>query len=125
MVVTDNGVKPSSTTRTFRITSEALNREVATKPLLQEAANHNLKAFPNPALLSTRIYFSTPHDEQRVTVDMYTLSGVKIRQLFTGSTVARASYYVDVNSRNLATGVYVVQLAGQSHSANLRLAVIK
>jgi hypothetical protein len=125
VVVTDNGVSPSSITRTFRITSEALNRDVPTKPFLQNPASHHLKAFPNPASLSSRIYFSTPHDELRVGVDLYTLSGVKIRQLFTGSTLALESYYVDVNSRDLATGVYVVRLTGQLHTANLQLVVAK
>ena len=125
VVITDNHQTPSSITRTFRIISEALNRELPTKRLLQQAASHHLKAFPNPALLSTRIYFSTPHDEQRTTVDMYTLSGARIGQLFTGSTQARESYYVDVNSRNLPSGVYIVRLTGQSHTANLRLVVAK
>jgi hypothetical protein len=125
VVVTDNGETPSSISRTFRIISESLNRELLTKPLLQEAHNHHLKAFPNPTALSTRVYFSTPNDEQRVAVDMYTLSGVKIKQLFTGSTLARESYSVDVDSRKLATGVYVVRLTGQSHTVNLKLVVAR
>lgn len=125
VVVTDNGATPASISRTFHITSESLIRGLPTKQLLQEAHNHHLKAFPNPALRSTRIYFSTPYDVQRVAVDMYTLSGVKIRQLFTGSTSARESYTVDVDSRNLATGVYIVRLTGQSHAANLKLVVAR
>lgn len=125
VVVTDNGATPSSISRTFRITSESLNRELQTKPILQEAHNHHLKAFPNPAALSTRVYFSTPNDEQRVAVDMYTLSGVKIKQLFTGSTLARESYSVDVDSRKLAMGVYIVRLTGQSHTVNLKLVVAR
>ena len=56
---------------------------------------------------------------------MYTLAGVKIKQLFTGSTLARESYSVDVDSRDLATGVYIVRLTGQSHTVNLRLAVAR
>lgn len=125
VVVTDNSTTPSSFTRTFHITIEALNRELTTKSSLEEEASHNLKAIPNPALVSTRIFFSTPHDEERVAVDLYTLSGVKIKQLFTGSTQAHRSYYVDVNSKNLATGVYIVRLTGQSHTSNLKLVVAK
>lgn len=125
VVVTDNGETPSSISQTFRITSESLNREVPTIPLLQEAYNHQLKAFPNPAVLSTRIYFSTPLDQQRVSVDMYALSGVKIMQLFAGSTSAHESYSVDVDSRKLATGVYIVRLTGQSPAVNLKLVVAR
>lgn len=125
VVVTDDGATPSSISRTFRITSESLNRELPTKPILQEAQNHQLKAFPNPAVLSTRVYFSTPVDEQQVAVDLYTLSGVKIKQLFTGSTSARKSYSVDVDSRNLATGVYIVRLTSQSPEVNLKLVVAR
>ena len=125
VVVSDNGAEQSSVTRTFHITCEGLNRDLPSKSILQEANNHHLKAFPNPAALSTRIYFSTPNDEQRVAVDMYTLAGVKIKQLFTGSTSARQSYSVYVNSRSLATGVYIVRLTGQSHAANLRLVVVR
>jgi hypothetical protein len=124
VVVTDNGTTPSSFSRTFRIIAESLNRELPARPLL-EAHNRHLKAFPNPAVLSTRIFFSTPVDEQRITLDMYTLSGVKIKQLFTGSTLARQSYSVDVNSRNLATGVYIIRLTGESHVSNLKLAVAR
>ncbi|HUQ64897.1 MAG TPA: T9SS type A sorting domain-containing protein [Flavitalea sp.] len=125
VVVTDNGETPSSISQTFHITSEALNRELPTIPLLQEANNHHLKAFPNPAVRSTRIYFSTPEDVPNAAVDMYTLSGIKIKQLFTGSTLGRESYYVDVDSRNLATGVYIVRLTGPSHAANLKLVVAR
>lgn len=125
VVVTDNSTTPSSFTRTFHITIETLNRELTTKSSLEEEANPHLKAIPNPALVSTRIFFSTPHDEERVAVDLYTLSGAKIKQLFTGSTLAHRSYYVDVNSKNLATGVYIVRLIGQSHTSNLKLVVAK
>jgi hypothetical protein len=125
VIVTDDGTIPSSISRTFRITSEALNRELPLRPMPGEAHSHHLKAFPNPASLSTRVYFSTPNDEQRVVVDLYTLSGARIKQLFTGSTLAREFYSVDVDSRNFATGVYIVRLTGQSHIANLKLVVAK
>lgn len=125
VVVTDNGETPSSFSRTFHITSESLHREIASKPVLQEVHNTHLKAIPNPAILSTRVFFSTPVDDNQVAVDMYTLSGVKIRQLFTGSTIARESYSVDVDSRNLATGVYILRLSGQSHTENLKLVVVR
>ena len=124
VVVTDNGEVPSSVTRTFRITAEPLNRDLPAKPL-QEGANDHLKASPNPAFKTTRVYFSTPHDQQRVALDLYTLSGAKIRQLFTGSTIAREPNYVDVNSSDLAAGVYMIRLTGESHTANLRLVVAK
>lgn len=123
VVVTDNGAAPASVTRIFRITTEALNRDLPNNSFT-ESADH-LKAFPNPALLSTRVYFSTPHDQQQVALDLYTLSGAKIKQLFIGKTKANESYYVDVNGRNLATGVYIVRLTGQSHTANLKLVLAK
>jgi hypothetical protein len=125
VVVKDNGATPSSFTRTFHIIIEALNRDLPTKSLLEETVHHHLKAVPNPALVSSRVFFSTPNDEQSVVVDLYTLSGSKVKQLFTGSTLAGQPYYVDVNSRNLAAGVYIVRLTGQSHTSNLRLVVAK
>lgn len=125
VVITDNGTTPSSMSRTFHITSEPINRELSAKPILQEAAIQNLKAIPNPALLSTRIYFSTPRDEQTVAVGLYTLSGTKIRQLFNGSTLARESNSVDVATRNLANGVYIVRLTNQSYTENLKLVVAR
>lgn len=125
VVITDNGELPSSVTRTFHITSEALNHDLPATPLLQAVSNQQLRAFPNPALRSTRVHFSTPINEKRMTLEMYTLSGAKIRQLYTGSTLARHSYYVDVNSNNLAGGVYIIRLIGQSHMANMKLIVAK
>jgi hypothetical protein len=123
VVVTDNGATPSSFIRTFHITIEALNRELAPKSSIE--ASSLLKAIPNPALVSTRIFFSTPHDEEIATVDLYTLSGAKIKQLFTGNMAVNRSYSVDVDVKNLASGVYVVRLTGQSQTSNLKLVVAK
>jgi hypothetical protein len=125
VVVTDNGETPSSISQTFHITSESLNRELPAQLVLPQARNQHLKAFPNPASMSTRVYFSTPNNEQRVAVDLYTLSGVKIKQLFTGRTLARELHSIDVDSKSLSTGVYIVRLTGQSHTANLRLVVAR
>lgn len=124
VVVSDNGATPASFSRTFHITAEGLTREFPTQPL-SEVYNPHLKAIPNPSVLSTRIYFSTTDDEQQVTVDMYTLSGIKIRRLFTGSTLAHQYYSVNVDSRNLATGVYIVRLTGKANISNLKLVVAK
>ena len=123
VIVTDNGTSPSSFDRTFHITIDALNRELPALPLQEEA--NALKAFPNPAIQSSRITFSTPNDEPKVAVELYTLSGAKIKQLFTGSTRAHQPYYVDVNSKTLASGVYIVRLSGPSHTANLKLVFAK
>jgi hypothetical protein len=125
VVVTDNGATPSSMSRTFRITSEALNHDLPSKTAIQEAENNQLKAIPNPAYRSTRVYFSTPRDEERIAVEIYTLSGARIKQLFTGPTLARKTYSVDVDSRSLASGAYIVRLVGESHKANLKLVVAK
>jgi hypothetical protein len=125
VVITDNGSTPASVTRSFRITCESLNRHLPAKSVLLQASARHLKAFPNPALSSTRISFSTPHDEQSVAVDLYSLSGTKVRQLFFGGTQASASYYVDVDSRSLPGGVYFVRLSGNAPIANLKLVVAK
>ena len=125
VVVTDNGSIPASYSRTFHIIIEGLNRELETKSLLEPEAVHSLKAVPNPALITSRIFFSTPQDEENVTVDLYTLSGAKVKQLFTGNTVENRSNYVDVNIKSLASGVYIVRLTGQSHTSNIKLVVAK
>jgi hypothetical protein len=56
---------------------------------------------------------------------MFSLSGIMIKFLFTGSTLGREYYSVDVDSRNLATGVYIVRLTGRSNIANLKLVVAR
>lgn len=123
VVITDDGPTPSSVSRTFHIIIDALNKELVAESSLEEI--HSLKAVPNPAVASTRLFFSTPNDEQRVVVELFTLSGTKVRQLFTGSTLANRPYAVDVNSKNLASGVYIVKLTGQLHTSNLKLVVSK
>lgn len=125
VVVTDNGDIPASNTRTFHITSEALNHDLPVTPQTADPSSPTLKAYPNPAILSTRLYFSTPHDEQRLFVDMFTPSGVKIRQLFAGNTLARKWYYVNVNSADLSSGAYIIRLKGKSHVANLKLVIAR
>jgi len=123
VVVTDNGPTPSKITRSFHIIVEALNREIDIQPEI--ASNDHLRAFPNPVVASTRIFFSTPDDNERISIDLYSSSGAKLRQLFTGNTLAHRSYFVDFNSKNLAAGVYIVRLTGQSYSSNLKLVVAK
>lgn len=123
VVITDDAPVSASVSRSFHIIIDALNHEVVNESSIEEI--HSLKAVPNPAVASTRLFFSTPGDEQRVVVDLFTLSGTKIKQLFTGSTLANRPYAVDVNSKNLANGVYIVRLTGQSYSSNLKLVVAK
>lgn len=125
VTVTDNGATPETITRTFHIITESLHRDLPTKSILQKSSNYHLKVYPNPAFRSTHVYFSTPHDEQQVAVNIYTLTGVKVQQLFTGKTVAGQPYHVDVNSGNLASGVYIVRLTAPSHTSNLNLVVAR
>jgi hypothetical protein len=125
VIVTDDGYVPASITRIFRITCEPLNHELSSKYLYKQESVQYMRAYPNPAGRSARVYFSTPHNEQRVAVDMYTLVGTKVRQLFTGSTVANESYAVDVNSALLANGVYLIRLTGHEHTEMLKLVVSK
>lgn len=123
VVITDNGPTPSQVTRTFHIIIEGLTHEVDVKP--EQAFDDQLKAVPNPVVASTRIFFSTPSDNERVSVDLYSTSGIKLKQLFTGNTLANRPYYVDFNSKSLANGVYIVRLTGQSYTSNLKLVVTK
>jgi hypothetical protein len=125
VVITDNGPTPSSFTRIFHITIEKPERDLTTTSVPEETVVEQMKAVPNPALLSTRLFFSTPQDEKLAVLDLYTLSGAKVLQLYAGNTLANRPYSVDVNVRNLATGVYIVRLTGQSQTSNLKLVVAK
>lgn len=124
VTVSDNAPVPAITTRIFHITVSSLLHDVPaiTAPVITKTV---LNAYPNPAIVSTQVWFSTPRDERSVAVDLYSLTGAKIRQLYNGSTKSGQSYSVSVNSRNLPAGVYLVRLAATSHTTQMQLAVGK
>lgn len=77
---------------------------------------------PNPAAGRTRIGFTVPEDGP-ATVDLYDLLGRRIARLFDGVARAGQIETVDLDTGDLATGVYVYRLSHGSRTDTRTLSV--
>ena len=68
-----------------------------------------MKAFPNPFANSTTIEFTAKTDGV-VTVNVYTLSGAKVVELFNGKVKSDESNQVIFNGTNLTNGIYIYKI---------------
>lgn len=68
-----------------------------------------MKAFPNPFENSTTIEFM-PKTDGKVTVNVYTLSGANVAELFDGQLRADESKQVIFNGTNLPNGIYIYKI---------------
>ena len=63
-------------------------------------------AYPNPFEKQTTVRFTLPYQEDKATLDIYDLKGVKIQTLFNGNVNAQTTYEVQFNGQNLSAGTY-------------------
>jgi hypothetical protein len=68
-----------------------------------------MKAYPNPFANSTTIEFMAKIDGN-VTVNVYTLSGARVVELFNGNVKADESRQVIFNGANLTNGIYIYKI---------------
>jgi hypothetical protein len=129
VLVTDNGMPAAETSRIFNLTVESAATysppPVKTMPAttLKSEKSVMLKAYPNPFPSNATVSFSTPEDEQHVSLDIYHFSGVKVQKLYSGSTAATQKYTVPVNRANLSPGIYILRLTTSRQTEQLKLVV--
>ena len=66
-------------------------------------------AFPNPFHSKTKIVFSAVSEEE-ITLEVYSLTGVKVASLFEGELVPGQVYEKEFNSHNLTSGIYFARM---------------
>lgn len=129
VLITDNGTPVAEISRVFNLTvkSAAIYSPPPVKGMpatpLRSEESVMLKAYPNPFPSNATVSFSTPVDEQHVSVDIYHFSGVKVQRLYSGSTAATQKYIIPVNRANLSPGIYILKLTTSRQTEQLKLVV--
>ncbi|MGI9176088.1 MAG: choice-of-anchor A family protein [Rhodothermales bacterium] len=81
-------------------------------------------AYPNPFNPQTNLSFRV-REAQRVTVALYNMLGQRVQVLQEGTVQAGAQQQVRIDGSNLASGAYLVRIAGASFSETQRIVLIK
>jgi len=71
--------------------------------------NATVTAYPNPFNVNSTIAFTLTNDDD-VTLEVYTATGVKVAVLFDGAVKARQTNSVSLDGSNLADGMYIYRL---------------
>jgi len=86
----------------------------ATHPTLRHGIIANdevtISAYPNPFDSKASIDFQFSYSISKVTVDIYSLNGQKIAELFSSNVDAGVEYKVEVDGTNLTPGVYIYKI---------------
>lgn len=72
-------------------------------------AGTQLLAYPNPLETMTTVAFTTTEATQ-ATVNLYSVDGKKVKEVFSGATEAQQLYNITLDAGQLANGVYILQL---------------
>lgn len=105
-----------------------LSPEVTTDVKNEKDLNHNyneidLRNFPNPFNSSTTIKFSFPSNKE-YNIQLYDLLGQKIKE-FRGFSSSNGLNYVNIDSTDLSSGVYLYTLSGEQIFKSSKLIVMK
>lgn len=94
------------------------------KPV-QVAGQYALRQnYPNPFNPTTRIEV-VPLQSGHAVVDVFTVTGQKVRNLFDGQVTRGNAFSVDFDASDLAAGVYVYRLTNGKHVEVKKMALIK
>ena len=85
-----------------------------------------LAAYPNPVAAGQRATIDvTARAAQAVTVALYDVLGRRVAVLFDGEVGASATERLRLPMRALASGVYVVRVAGERFTGTRRITVVR
>jgi len=78
-------------------------------------------AYPNPFASNATIEFENKGADANTTVEVFSLDGAKITELFNGPTVSNQLYQIDWNAAELPAGVYMYRIVTGSQVATGRI----
>ena len=81
-------------------------------------------AFPNPTSGRASVVLQTAQSEH-VRADVFNMLGQRVATVFDGPVVAGETVSVAIETRGLASGSYVVRIAGESFAESRRLTVVR
>ena len=79
--------------------------------------------YPNPSSQLTRINLEVQHDDQ-LSVDLISPLGQRVQHIFAGRVSAGNKVEAEINTAELPSGVYQVQLRGTRSRQTYKLMVI-
>lgn len=92
---------------------------------VEVVGTHQLSnAYPNPFNPTSQFTLAVAQ-KQHVTAELYNVLGQRVATLFDGSVEANASQIVQIDGSVLPSGIYVVQVAGDTFSDALRVTLTK
>ncbi len=91
----------------------------------EENTDFIVNAFPNPFNSKTTIEFMSPDFSGMTSVEVFSMSGMKIASLFNGEIEAGANYSVEFNAEELPVGIYLYRISNNSKVINGRLILVK
>jgi len=83
----------------------------------------NLLVYPNPFSSSTNLMFSVPED-QKVSVEVFTLTGQKLATVFNDVLVANQALIMGFNPDNYSYGTFVVRMVTEK-GGTLQTSIIR
>jgi hypothetical protein len=88
---------------------------------LQRNQGLELTSYPNPFSGTATVEFVVAADEQKVMLNLYNVAGMKTRSLYQGSAKANQLYRFELNSQDLAPGVYFIHLVSPLKTVNRKI----
>ncbi|HUH32332.1 MAG TPA: T9SS type A sorting domain-containing protein, partial [Daejeonella sp.] len=102
-------------------TQEAPSAQLNFDDSREEAAEAVLRAFPNPFSSQLYVTFTLPTAERRVVLEIYDLSGNRLKKLFAGNTEANKAYTFPVDASDFQGTVFNVRLVTKGNAYNFKL----
>ena len=99
------------------------DEEETVEPLDDTSSRLNISAFeayPNPFNSSFEIQF-TPMSDDRITVDLYTFTGARLKGIYAGDVKANENYSWIFDSGNLNDELYILLIQGNKSYAFKRI----
>ncbi len=86
----------------------------------------NLRAYPNPFRNKTAIAFTIPSTQDKLTLDVYSMSGKKLHRLFEGKANGGQSYTFEFDGTYLlSSNMYFIRLTTSKTVENLKIIMAK
>ena len=86
-----------------------------------ESSQNTLNIFPNPTSNQTTIFFKL-HEQDEITLSLFSLSGQEIRQMFSGKK-SQGTHRFEIDCSNLSNGIYLVKLQSGNEIITQKLLV--
>jgi len=86
--------------------------DVLAETIVKDEASENIEilVYPNPFRGNTTFSITGLNAEERTTLDVYTIDGVLVANVFTGAVDQQGSYRLTWDASNLKTGMYFYRL---------------